>query len=76
MRVQGTLFLSRRDFFDAFFGVGIVDDAVDEDAGGVDLVGVHLTGLDDDLGFGDGDLATGGRVGIEVARGAAVEEVA
>ncbi len=59
-----------------FSGLRMVDEAVDEDAGGVDLVGVELAGLDDDLGFGDGDLAAGGRVGIEVAGGAAVDEVA
>ena len=59
-----------------FSRVGIVDDAVDEDAGGVDLVGVEFAGLDDDLGFGDGDLAAGGGVGIEVAGGAAIDEIA
>ena len=53
-----------------------MDEALDEDAGGVNLVGVELAGLDDDLGFGDGDAAAGGGVGIEVARGAAVDEVA
>ena len=68
--------LSGGDFFDAFFGVRIVDEAMDEDAGGVDFVGVEVAGLDDDLGFGDGDLAAGGGEGVEVARGTAVDEVA
>jgi hypothetical protein len=31
---------------------------------------------DDDLGFGDGDFAAHGGAGVEVARGAAVDEVA
>jgi len=30
-----------------------VDEALDVDAGRVDLVGVELAGRDDDLGFGD-----------------------
>ena len=38
--------------------------------------GSSSPGCDDDLGFGDGDLAAGGGVGIEVAGGAAVDEVA
>ena len=51
-------------------------EALDKDARGVDLVGVELAGLDDDLGFGDGDLAAGGGEGVEVAGCAAVDEVA
>ncbi len=44
-------------FLDTLFGVWIVNEAVDEDSGGVDLVGVELAGGDDVLGFGDGGSA-------------------
>jgi hypothetical protein len=40
-----------------------------EDSRRVNLVGIELAGLDDDLRFGDGDLAAGGRDWVEVARG-------
>src|SRR6185437_10595309 len=62
--------------FNALLGVRIVDEALDEDAGCVNLVGVELAGLDDDLGLGDRDAAAGGDVGVEVARGAAVDKIA
>ena len=61
---------------DALLRLRIVDEALNEDAGRVNLVGVEFAGLDDDLGLCDGDAAAGGDVGIEVARGAAVDEVA
>ena len=48
---------------------------MDEDAWGVDLVGVQFAGLHDDLGFGDGDFAAGCRIGVEVAGSPAVDEV-
>ena len=51
-------------------------DPVDEDAGRVNLVGIEFAGLDEVLDFRDGDLAAGSSVGIEVARCAAVDEIA
>ena len=49
---------------------------MNEDGRGVDLVGIEFAGLDDDLGLSDGDFAAGGGVWVEVAGGAAVDEVA
>src|SRR5271157_362795 len=54
----------------------VVDQAVDEDARRVNFVGIELAGLDNNLRFRDGDFAAGGGDGVEVARGAAVDEVA
>ena len=45
-------------------------------AGRVDGIGIEFAGLDDDLGLGDGDATAGGRYGIEVACGTAIDEVA
>mmetsp|Transcript_4092 Transcript_4092/g.14449 ORF Transcript_4092/g.14449 Transcript_4092/m.14449 type:complete len:210 (-) Transcript_4092:577-1206(-) len=53
-----------------------LDDALDIDARDVDLVGVELALLDDLLHLGNGDLAGGGHVGVEVPRRAPEDEVA
>src|SRR5262245_49805470 len=52
-----------------------LDDAVDEDAGRVDAVGVERAQGHDLLDLGDADPAAGGGVGVEVAGGLAVDEV-
>src|SRR6185437_3346858 len=49
---------------------------MNEDPGRMDIVRVEFARLDDDFGFGDGELTAGGGVGVEVARGAAVDEIA
>ena len=51
----------------------VVDEAVDVDAGSVDVVGVEFAGGRRFLDFGDGDLAAGGGERVEVARGLAVD---
>src|SRR3984893_280976 len=61
---------------DLFFVVRAFEDGVDEDAGGVDLVGRQLAELDELLDFGDYVIGGGGHHGIEVARGFAVDEIA
>ena len=42
----------------------------------VNLIWIDFTRLDYDLCFGHGELAAGSHVGIEVARGAVIDEVA
>ena len=49
---------------------------MNKDSRGVNLVWIELTGLDDFFHFGDRDFAASGGVGIEVARGAAIDQVA
>src|SRR5712664_1426220 len=61
---------------DFFVVVGALEDGVDEDARGVDLVGRELAEFDELLDFGDYVIGGGGDHGIEVARGLAVDEIA
>src|SRR5690242_20383800 len=61
--------------FDAFFVVRADDEALHVDAGGDDGVGVEGAGLDEFFDFGDGDAGGGGHHGVEIAGGAAVDEV-
>src|SRR3979411_1799876 len=61
---------------DLFFVVRAFEDGVDEDAGGVDLVGRKLAELDELFDFGDYVIGGGGHHGIEVARSFAVDEIA
>src|SRR6266446_1241883 len=61
---------------DFFVVVGALEDGVDEDAGGVDLVGRELAELDQLFDFGDYVIGGGGHHGIEVARGLAIDEIA
>src|ERR1700678_4467653 len=42
----------------------------------VNFIGVELAWFDDDFRFGNCDLAATGGIGVEVARGAAIDEVA
>jgi len=53
-----------------------LEDGVDEDAGGVDLIGVELAEFDEVFDFGDNVVGGGGHHGIEVAGGFAEDEVA
>src|SRR6267378_6051095 len=61
---------------DFLFVVGALEDGVDEDAGGVDLVGWELAQLDELLDFGDYVIGRGGHHRIEVARSFSVDEIA
>jgi hypothetical protein len=68
--------LSQGTFLDALFGRCIQNDAVDIDAGGVDVVWIQFADGDDVFYFGDGGASAGGCHGIEVAGGLAVDQVA
>ena len=59
-----------------FCGVGHVHDALHENAGREDVVGIDLAGLNEMLDLGDRDLAGRRHHRIEVARGLAVDEIA
>src|SRR6267378_3687208 len=61
---------------DFLFVVGALEDGVDENSGGVDLVGRELAQLDELLDFGDYVVGGGGHHGIEVARSFSVDEIA
>src|SRR6266436_1327958 len=61
---------------DFFVVVGTLEDGVDKDAGGVDLVGRELAEFDELLDFGDYVVGGGGHHGIEVARGLAIGQIA
>src|ERR1700751_3754062 len=52
------------------------DDALDEDAGGVDVVGIELAGRNEMLDLGDRDFRSGCHHRVEVARGLAIDQVA
>src|SRR6267378_5585593 len=67
---------AHRAALDFFVVVGALEDGVDEDAGGVDLVGRELAQLDELLDFGDYVVGGGGHHGIEVARSFSVDEIA
>ena len=62
--------------FDALVGAADFDDALDENAGRVDVVGIDLAGRHQMLDFGDGDLGRGRHHRIEIARGLAIDEIA
>src|SRR3974390_3139894 len=54
----------------------IVHDALHKDTGSVNLVGIEFAGFDQNFDLRNRDASAGGRVGIEVARGLAIDEVA
>src|SRR5712692_5012562 len=61
---------------DFLFVEGALEDGVDEDAGGVDLVGRELAEFYELFNFGDYVIGGGGHHGIEVARRFAIDEIA
>src|SRR6266852_7216807 len=61
---------------DFLFVEGALEDGVDEDAGGVDLVGRELAEFYELFNFGDYVVGGGGHHGIEVARRFPVDEIA
>ncbi len=61
---------------DAFFVFRALDDAIDENARGVDLVGIKFAGLDQMLDLGHADFAAGGDHRVEVAGGFSKNQVA
>ena len=61
---------------DPLFVAFSLDDAVDEDARRVDLVGIELADLDELLDFGDADFAAARDHRVEVPRGFSKDEVA
>src|SRR6266852_2529014 len=67
---------AHRSALDFFLVVGALEDGVDEDAGGVDLVGRQLAEFDELLDFSDYVIGGRGHHGIEVARGLAIDEIA
>src|SRR5688572_29607977 len=74
--IHSTFALLHRALLDALLVMGIMHDALHEDAGGVDLVGLDLAGLNQVLDLCDRDLAGRRHDGIEVARSLAIDEVA
>ena len=61
---------------DALLVVHALDDAVNVNAGGVNVIGFELAHFDQLFHFGDANLAAGRDHGIEIARGLAIDEVA
>src|SRR5260221_3708009 len=61
---------------DALLVARALDDAVDVDPRGVNLIGIELADLHQLLHFGNRDFAAGGDHRIEVPRGLAIDEVA
>src|SRR5271156_6593292 len=53
-----------------------VDDALHEDAGRMDLIRIELARLDQNLDLRHGDAPGGRHVGIEVAGGLSIDEIA
>src|ERR1700730_3904549 len=76
VQTMGSAPFPDRALLDALLEIRAVHDALDEDAGRVDLVGVDLAGLDEILDLGDGDARRGRQARVEVARRLAVDEVA
>ena len=62
--------------FDVLDAAAGLDQALDEHAGGDDVVRVQLAGLDDHLGLGDRHGSGGSHNRIEVLRGVPVDQVA
>ena len=52
--------------FDALLGGADFDDALDEDAGRVDLVGIHFAGRDEMLDLGHRDFAAVAIIGLKL----------
>jgi len=76
LRVQATgLSLSRGSFFNPFFRIRVVDEPMNKDARCMNLVWIEFARFDHDLRFSHRDLAACGRVGIEVTRGSAIDQV-
>src|SRR5712672_246582 len=61
---------------DFLFVVRPLEDGVDENAGGVNLIGRKLAKLDELFDFGDYVIGGGGHHGIEIARSFSVDEIA
>src|SRR5712672_860570 len=61
---------------DFLFVVGALEDGVDEDARGVNLIGRKLAKVDELFDFGDYVIGGGGHHGVEVARRLSVDEIA
>src|SRR5581483_2074176 len=70
------LSLSRGPLLDPLFRMRIVHEPVNKDAWRMNLIGIEFAWFYDDLRFGNRDLAAGGGRRIEVARGAAIDQVA
>src|SRR6185312_212033 len=68
--------LANRALLDGFVVGDTLEDPADVDAGGVDLVGLELSGVDQLFDLGDGNLGGGGHHRVEVARRLSVDEVA
>src|SRR6266851_41512 len=77
-RVQGmgSAPFPNRALLDALLEIRAVHDALDEDPGRVNLVGVDLAGLDQVLDLGDGDARRRRHDRIEITRRLAIDEVA
>src|SRR5215831_19480198 len=65
-----------RSFLDPFLVPLALQNALHEDPRRDDVIGIDLPGLDEMLDLGDRDLGGGRHHGVEVARRAAVDEVA
>src|SRR6185312_10840072 len=61
---------------DTLLGGADLDNALDEDAGRMDVVGIELAGGNEMLDLGDGDFRGGGHHRIEVPRRLAVDQIA
>src|SRR6267154_1723849 len=61
---------------DFLFVVGALEDGVDENAWGVNLIGRKLAKVDELFDFGDYVIGGGGHHGIEVARSFSIDEIA
>jgi hypothetical protein len=72
----GRVALAGRALLDALLGARDVDDALDVDSGGDDVVGIDLARLDQMLDLGDGEPGRGRHHRIEIARRLAVDEIA
>src|SRR6476646_8452201 len=75
-QAMGSAPLPDRALLDALVEIQTVDDAFDEDAGGVDMVGIDLSGRDEMLDLGDGDARRRRHDRIKITRRLAIDEVA
>src|SRR6185437_14683857 len=73
-----SLFFVREPYgttFDTLFIAGSLKDAMDIDAGDMDLIRVQLTGLDEVFDFRDGDVSRFGHGSGEIAGGLAEDQI-
>ena len=61
---------------DALLGRADLDDALDENSGRVDVVGIEFARRHEMLDLGDGDLRRGRHHRVEIARGLAIDQIA